>query len=306
MNASSIYEASISLKDGRELGYARFGDPDGFPVLFFHGIPGSRLQRPMDIRFLAELSLCLYCVERPGIGLSTAQPGRSIDDWNRDMEEFCTILQIKNFAVIGISGGSPYAAAAAGHFKERIKSLTIISGTAPLSELVHFRELPLRMRIIFTLIRRAPYFSASLTTGVLRLVDNRIDRLFPLLLTHLPSSDKKLLKDPEVVTFFKDDVLQAFRSGSMAVIEELRVLMSRWPVLPEEIRHNVHIWHGNEDTILPLSLARALIRRIPRVTAHLLPGKGHFFALENAGRIFRYIREDVNMQKKSPGPKAGG
>ena len=33
----------IKLRDGRLLGYAEFGDPDGKPILYFHGAYSSRL-----------------------------------------------------------------------------------------------------------------------------------------------------------------------------------------------------------------------------------------------------------------------
>ena len=35
---------SIKLKDGRTLGFLECGDPKGYPVFYFHGFPGSRLQ----------------------------------------------------------------------------------------------------------------------------------------------------------------------------------------------------------------------------------------------------------------------
>ena len=33
----------IKLKDGRSLGYAEYGSPDGKPIFYFHGFPGSRI-----------------------------------------------------------------------------------------------------------------------------------------------------------------------------------------------------------------------------------------------------------------------
>ena len=33
----------IDLADGRSLGVSTYGDPQGTPVLLFHGTPGSRL-----------------------------------------------------------------------------------------------------------------------------------------------------------------------------------------------------------------------------------------------------------------------
>ena len=35
---------SLTLPDGRKLAYAEFGQPDGYPVLFFHGNLSSRLE----------------------------------------------------------------------------------------------------------------------------------------------------------------------------------------------------------------------------------------------------------------------
>lgn len=34
---------TVTLPDGRELGYAETGDPEGDPVLAFHGVPSGRL-----------------------------------------------------------------------------------------------------------------------------------------------------------------------------------------------------------------------------------------------------------------------
>ena len=71
---------TITLKDGRLLAYAEYGDPAGTPVFFFHGTPGSRLFRPSDSITL-KLGVRLICTDRPGYGASTFQPGRRLLDW---------------------------------------------------------------------------------------------------------------------------------------------------------------------------------------------------------------------------------
>ena len=39
---------TFQTSDGRELAYALWGDPDGFPILVLHGTPGCRLERWPD------------------------------------------------------------------------------------------------------------------------------------------------------------------------------------------------------------------------------------------------------------------
>ena len=36
-------DGALRLDDGRALGYAEYGQPDGAPIVYLHGMPGSRL-----------------------------------------------------------------------------------------------------------------------------------------------------------------------------------------------------------------------------------------------------------------------
>ena len=67
----------VTAPDGRRLAYLEVGDPDGPLVLHNHGGPSSRL----EARLLAESAttnrLRLVCVDRPGMGQSSAQKARS-------------------------------------------------------------------------------------------------------------------------------------------------------------------------------------------------------------------------------------
>src|SRR5262245_9177766 len=75
---------TITLRDGRRLGFDDFGPPDGLPVLFFHGFGSSRVVRHPDDRIAEELGARMIAIDRPGIGLSTRQPNRRTLDWPGD------------------------------------------------------------------------------------------------------------------------------------------------------------------------------------------------------------------------------
>lgn len=61
---------------GRFVAFAAYGDPEGKPVLHFHGLPGSRFAwgllpgdaLPPDLRIIAP--------DRPGCGNPDAKPGQ--------------------------------------------------------------------------------------------------------------------------------------------------------------------------------------------------------------------------------------
>ena len=46
-------EGTVRLDDGRHIGFAEFGTPDGKPIFWFHGTPGAKRQIPPHARELA-------------------------------------------------------------------------------------------------------------------------------------------------------------------------------------------------------------------------------------------------------------
>ncbi|UCE07151.1 MAG: alpha/beta hydrolase, partial [bacterium] len=69
--------------------------PNSRPVLFFHGIPGSRLQRNPDMTSWKELSICVYALDRPGTGLSTYKKNRTLLEYPDDVRTFCDSIIIE-------------------------------------------------------------------------------------------------------------------------------------------------------------------------------------------------------------------
>ena len=60
---------TMQLANGRTLGFAEFGSPEGVPILYFHGNPGSRLELTLfdDLdAALTRLNLRMISVDRPG------------------------------------------------------------------------------------------------------------------------------------------------------------------------------------------------------------------------------------------------
>ena len=114
---------TIRLKDGRTLGFVEYGDPTGTPALYFHAWPISRLEAAPANELAQEMEIRLISLDRPGCGASSWQPGRKLDNWPADVAGFADAMKLPHFAVIGNSGGAPYAAACAAKLPERITQL---------------------------------------------------------------------------------------------------------------------------------------------------------------------------------------
>lgn len=39
----------------------------------------------------------------------------------------------------------------------------------------------------------------------------------------------------------------------------------------------VHLWHGDDDNVVPVTLQRYIAQRLPWIRYHELPGTGHIF-----------------------------
>ena len=118
----------ITLPDGRKLAYAEFGKPDGYPVLYFHGSPGSRLD-PLLLgdEIFSHFGLHVIAPDRPGIGQSDFQTNRGFSDWPNDVVFLADEVGLKQFSVLGTSGGCGYAAVCAAKIPDRLRSVVIVS-----------------------------------------------------------------------------------------------------------------------------------------------------------------------------------
>jgi pimeloyl-ACP methyl ester carboxylesterase len=103
----------FQLPDGRMLGYAEYGDPQGRPLFYFHGWPSSRIEFAglNGNEIASQLNVRVISVDRPGFGLSSYQAHHRFADWPEDVTCLADHLGLEQFAVMSYSAGSPYALA---------------------------------------------------------------------------------------------------------------------------------------------------------------------------------------------------
>jgi pimeloyl-ACP methyl ester carboxylesterase len=267
-------EMRIQLRDGRQLGMAEYGDPEGRPVLYFHGTPGSRLLHP-DESLTRALGARLIILERPGFGLSSFLRGRTLLDWPDDVAEAADQLGLDRFAVVGISGGGPYVAACAHKLPRRLTAAAMVSSMGPVGVPGIMEGMPLVRRAGALIGRTAPW----LLRPLIWLTQNPhrdLEGFYGRYTSHNPPSDRVLLDEPGFREMLKASYAEATRDGIRGFAWEVRLSTRPWGFRLEDIAMEVHLWHGEQDTSTPLAMAQHVSNAIPNCSARFFPGEGHF------------------------------
>jgi pimeloyl-ACP methyl ester carboxylesterase len=270
-------EHRIRLVDGRTLACLELGKPGGAPVLYAHGYPGSRLEARLAAGSVKRLGLRLFALDRPGFGESTFLPHRTIGAWAADVAELADHFALERFALIGVSGGGPYALACAARLPERVRTLALVASMAPLD---NSRQLTQDMatlnRLLLTLAARKPWLAQLIIGLVARLVRMNPAR-YLLLMKAMASAtaDKQVLDDADFRALLAASTAEALRQGGRGASWELTLLAKPWDFRLQEVRVPVHLWQGLADRIVPAAMARRLVAALPDCTPHYLPDEGH-------------------------------
>lgn len=265
----------IRLWDGRRLGFAEFGDRNGTPVFYFHGIPGVRVAVVGDQAKYTDAGIHLVTVDRPGCGVSSRNPGGSLLDWPADIVELADSLGFGRFGIIAESGGGPFALACAYALPHRLTRVVVSSGAGPMNRPGAKRGIKPVNRLAMTVLpnkRMASLLLASLGGLYLRWPDFVVDSL---LCMDSPPADLEILGLSKVRASTRRMLAYATGNGVVGLVDELALLLKPWGFDPSEIGIPVAFWHGDADNTIPLHHARYLASAIHGSSLVVCPGEGH-------------------------------
>jgi pimeloyl-ACP methyl ester carboxylesterase len=273
----------IILRDGRRLGYLDCGDPTGRPLFYFHAFRFCKIGR-LPHQTATRLGIRLIAPDRPGFGLSDFQPGRTLLDWASDVAELANALRIREFSVAGHSGGSPYAAVCAHQLPGRVRKAAMFSG-------VGWYDVPCQIKSAVGRLPLSYHFSRIAAAWAARIylkLSGHLGRT-SLVLSLAGSPGTVLMPAPlgftQLVSDFGDSASRERRFGAAWEV----VLYSRpWGFRLEDIKTEMHVWHGEADRMIPAPLIRAMANLMPNCRARFLPGEDHF------SLVPKYMAEMLN------------
>jgi pimeloyl-ACP methyl ester carboxylesterase len=276
---ASKTDQTLRLKDGRQVGFSEYGDLEGRPIFFFHGMPGSRLQGGMIEGVAAQLGARLVAPDRPGSGLSDFMPERKLLDYPQDVLALADHLGLSSFGVMGASGGGPYVSACAYQFPERLAAVGILAGGGPMSEPGATEGMmPGNVRL-FTISQRYPWLLKLFLRLQFR---GDMEKRLPKLLDSLPEPDKIVLAErKDLVAIFLADFKEALRPGLDGLVQEIVLTSRPWGFSLADLRKKVYLWQGEQDRNVPPAMGHYQARTIPDCEATFYPEDGHLSLIAN-------------------------
>jgi pimeloyl-ACP methyl ester carboxylesterase len=272
-------EKVVQLQDGAVIAFEEYGDPNGVPVIFCHGWPSSRTMARLTDEPARDLSIRIISPDRPGISGSSLQLERKLTDWPRVVERIVGHLGVREFRMLAISGGAPYAYATAVAMPQRVQSIAIVGGAPPMAELVDAEGLLPLYRWMLALHRTRPRLLRRLFYLVRPVLSLRPPMRFrPLLLKMLMlrPCDAESLRDTEAFEAIFESQRRAWRGSAEGVMADAQIYAQPWGFAIEDVRVPVRLWHGKEDRAFSVHLAEEVAKRLPNCKARFVDDAGHY------------------------------
>ncbi|PGH02387.1 hypothetical protein GX51_04695 [Blastomyces parvus] len=270
---------TLTLPDGRKLGYAQYGSLTGRPILYQHGLPGSRIEAAAFDELGQKYEARIIATDRPGYGWSSPHPDRTLLDHPKDLECLAEHLGLEEYCVLGISGGGPYALACAMALpRDKLKCVSIVCGLGPPdigmsgADFVHWVGFTFGWRYARPIFIR--WFFQREPAARLDLSDEERLELTQQLVAKSEAtaheSDLKVFKDMDFLRLYLRSARESYAQGFDWVTQDGRLVASDFGFRIEDIRPDlpVQLWYGKHDRFVPLNHGEQIAARLGE-RAHL-------------------------------------
>jgi pimeloyl-ACP methyl ester carboxylesterase len=275
----------LSVADGRQLGYAEFGDERGLPVLALHGTPGSRLMFALADEPARQRNLRVISPDRAGYGLTAFKRCNSLSDTVEDIRALVEALGLDRFAVLGVSGGGPHAIAVAASMPTRVALLALVSPMGPIADLRGKIRMGGLHKLLFSRIGRSSQARTTFFWTVRNLVKWAPDVAYRILAQRVTPSDRVLLAREDVRANLRAALREGLRPGIAGALQDLRLFCEPWRIDLETVDAPAILWQGSDDTIVPPEASYALSEMLPRCRLEVAQGAGHYWGFGQFGPV---------------------
>jgi pimeloyl-ACP methyl ester carboxylesterase len=275
----------LQTSDGRQVAYAVWGDPDGFPVIALHGTPGCRLERWPHEDLYSELGVALVTHDRAGYGQSSRRPGRRVVDEVDDVVAIADELNLDRFAVSGGSGGGPHVLACAALLAERVVRATCFVGVTPLGMPGLERDDwlagmdPENIKEFGWAEAGEDVLTRELETAYAEMKERVAADPGALLEGfELSDSDREQLRCPERAKIIRESVPEYGANGVGGWVDDDLAFLNPWGFDVAQVAAPTLVWYGATDVLVPRAHGDWLAAHVPGCAVKIDDEAGHLGA----------------------------
>ena len=186
-------------------------------------------------------------------------------------------LDLDHFRILGVSGGGPYALAAAWGLPDRVRAAAVVSTAPPLAERDDVSGLNFAYRWMLATYRRTPsalkwLFYLARPIAVLP----PPDWLRVRILRRLPKEEAETLCDPLLFEACLTNYRESWSGGAGGLFRDAAIYGDPWDFPLEDIHVPVRLWHGLEDSNFAWQLAEEISKRLPNCRTRFVKDEAHY------------------------------
>ncbi|KAB2087086.1 hypothetical protein ES319_A04G078700v1 [Gossypium barbadense] len=291
-NGPPMTAPRIRLKDGRHLAYKEHGVPSDvakYKIIYVHGFKSGRhnviVAATLSPEVIEELGVYIVSFDRPGYGESDPNPKQTVKSMAMDIEELADQLGLgSKFYVIGYSIGGQAVWSCLKYIpnsKLAHLAVTLLMFSLYRQCICDSKQKSRKDQWVIRVAHCAPWLVYWWNT----------QELFPASSVLANNSDVLSSQDKEITSRIysrKDSVSQPVtEQGEFESLHrDLIVIQGAWEFDPLDLGNPfaknkgfVHLWHGDEDKIVPITMNRYIAEQLPWIWYHEVSGGGHFFPL---------------------------
>lgn len=282
-------DRTMRTAGGRRISWRETGAPDGHPVVALHGLPGSRLKFDVADKPARDLGLRIIAPDRWGYGDTDPHPAPSLEAFVEDTRALADALNIGTFAVMGVSGGGPYAAALATLASDRVIAASLVAPVGPIAGESGI-DMDAFHRFCFGPLTRSPGGLAVVFRPFRRMMLATPRAGMAVAMARVPAADRAMLRRDGVRERLSHTFIEGMKRGIEGPRTDMMLFGRPWN-LPYEKAAPTSLWLGDQDRSVPLGAARRLAQRLPGCEQRHLEGQGHLWVAANYDIVLGWIAE---------------
>lgn len=292
----------IKLRDGRHLAYKEHGvskELAKYKVVLIHGFGSSRHEAGIaTAEAVQELGIYFVSFDRPGYGESDPDPKRSFRSLALDIEELADQLELgSKFYVIGFSMGGQVGWGCLKYISHRLAGAALVCPVtnywwpgfpSNLATEAYYQQLP-QDQWALRVAHHAPWLTYWWNT----------QKLFPSS-SVIAGKPKLSHQDLEIISKLENRQSQMAYVTQQGEFEsfhrDMIVGFGKVEFDPMDLKNpfangegSVHLWHGNEDGLVPVALQRYIAEKLPWIHYHEIPNAGHLVMFDNKEAILKEL-----------------